>query len=135
MRVVVNILFAAAITYGLLLLLVFLFQARLIYFPNVGRELAATPRDAGLDYEDVQLRSADNVVLNGWWVAARDARGAVLILHGNAGNISHRVGYLTLFNRLHYATLVIDYRGYGKSGGGPEREGAYREPRRDSEPL
>ena len=127
MRVVVNILFAAAITYGLLLLLMLLFQARLIYFPNVGRELAATPRDAGLDYEDVQLRSADNVVLNGWWVAARDARGAVLILHGNAGNISHRVGYLTLFNRLHYATLLIDYRGYGKSGGSPSEEGTYRD--------
>lgn len=127
MRVVVNILFAAAITYGLLLLLIFLFQARLIYFPNVGRELAATPRDAGLDYEDVQLRTADNVVLNGWWVAARDARGAVLVLHGNAGNISHRVGYLTLFNRLHYATLLIDYRGYGKSGGSPSEEGTYRD--------
>ena len=127
MRVVVNILIAAASTYGLLLLLIFLFQARLIYFPNVGRELAATPRDAGLDYEDVQLRSADNVVLNGWWVPARDARGAVLILHGNAGNISHRIGYLTLFNRLHYATLLIDYRGYGKSGGSPSEEGTYRD--------
>ncbi len=67
------------------------------------------------------------MVLNGWWVAARDARGAVLILHGNAGNISHRVGYLTLFNRLHYATLVIDYRGYGKSGGSPNEEGTYRD--------
>lgn len=127
MRVVVNILIAAASTYGLLLLLTFLFQARLIYFPNVGRELAATPRDAGLDYEDVQLRSADNVVLNGWWVPTRDARGAVLILHGNAGNISHRIGYLTLFNRLHYATLLIDYRGYGKSGGSPSEEGTYRD--------
>ncbi|HEV8519952.1 MAG TPA: alpha/beta hydrolase [Burkholderiales bacterium] len=122
-----NILIAAASTYGLLLLLIFLFQARLIYFPNVGRELAATPRDAGLDYEDVQLRSADNVVLNGWWVPTRDARGAVLILHGNAGNISHRIGYLTLFNRLHYATLLIDYRGYGKSGGSPSEEGTYRD--------
>jgi len=127
MRVFVNILIAAASTYGLLLLLIFLFQARLIYFPNVGRELAATPRDAGLDYEDVQLRSADNVVLNGWWVPTRDARGAVLILHGNAGNISHRIGYLTLFNRLHYATLLIDYRGYGKSGGSPSEEGTYRD--------
>src|SRR6185295_11689150 len=127
MRVVVNILLAVATAYGLLLLLVFLFQSQLIYLPNVGRELAATPRDAGLDYEEVQLRTADNVALNGWWVAARDARGAVLILHGNAGNISHRIGYLTLFNRLHYATLLIDYRGYGKSGGSPSEEGTYRD--------
>ena len=127
MRVVVNILLAAAITYALFLLLIFVFQARLVYFPNVGRELAATPRAAGLDYEDVQLRTADNVVLNGWWVPVRDARGAVLLLHGNAGNISHRIGYLTMFNRLHFATLLIDYRGYGKSGGSPSEEGTYRD--------
>ncbi len=127
MRMVVNSLLAVAVTYALLLLLIFLFQSRLIYFPNVGRELAATPRDASLDYEDVQLRSADNVALNGWWVPARDARGAVLILHGNAGNISHRIGYLKMFNRLRYAALLIDYRGYGKSGGGPSEEGTYRD--------
>ncbi|HEV2007352.1 MAG TPA: alpha/beta hydrolase, partial [Burkholderiales bacterium] len=122
-----NSLLAVAITYGLLLLLIFLFQSRLIYFPHMGRELAGTPRDAGLDYEDVQLRTADNVALNGWWVPARDARGAVLILHGNAGNISHRIGYLKMFNRLRYATLLIDYRGYGKSAGGPSEEGTYRD--------
>ena len=127
MRVVVNILLALAISYGLVLLLLFLFQSRLLYFPHVGRELVATPRDAGLDYEDVQLRTVDNVVLSGWWVPARDARGAVLIFHGNAGNISHRIGYLKMFNRLHYATLLIDYRGYGKSGGGPSEEGTYRD--------
>ena len=127
MRAVVNSLLALAITYALLVLLIFLFQSRLIYFPHMGRELAGTPRDAGLDYEDVQLRTADNVALNGWWVPARDARGAVLILHGNAGNISHRIGYLKMFNRLRYATLLIDYRGYGKSAGGPSEEGTYRD--------
>ena len=127
MRVVVNSLLAVAIAYALVLLLIFLFQSRLIYFPQIGRELAGTPRDAGLDYEEVQLRTSDNVTLNGWWVPARDARGAVLILHGNAGNISHRIGYLKMFNRMRYATLLIDYRGYGKSGGGPSEVGTYRD--------
>ena len=127
MRVIVNIVLAAAFGYAVLLLLLFLFQSRLVYLPHIGREFAATPRDAGLDYEEVQLRTADNVALNGWWVPARDAHGAVLILHGNAGNISHRIGYLKMFNRLRYATLLIDYRGYGKSGGGPSEEGTYRD--------
>jgi len=127
MRVAVNLLLSAAIAYAVILLLVFAFQPRLVYFPQVERELTATPRVAGLDYEDVSLRTTDGVTLHGWWVPARDARGTVLILHGNAGNISHRIGYLTMFNRLGYASLVIDYRGYGKSGGVPSEEGTYRD--------
>lgn len=127
MRVIVNILTAAAIAYGAVLLLVFLFQPRLIYFPQVERELATTPRAAGLDFEDVALHTADGVKLHGWWVPARNARGTVLLMHGNAGNISHRLGYLTMFSRLGYSVLLFDYRGYGKSGGSPEEEGTYRD--------
>ncbi len=123
----VNILCSVLIAYALMLLLVFVFQSRLVYFPHVAGELVATPRAAGLDFEDVRLRTADNVMLHGWWVPARDPRGAVLIFHGNAGNISHRLGYLTMFAGLGYSTLIIDYRGYGKSAGGPSEEGTYRD--------
>lgn len=127
MRGVLNILAAAGILYGVILLLVFLFQERLVYFPEVGRELTTTPRAKGLDYEDVTLHTADGVALHGWWVPARNARGTVLIFHGNAGNISHRIDYLTMFNRLGYAVLIIDYRGYGRSSGAPSEEGTYRD--------
>ncbi len=125
MRVIINMLMAAAVAYGAVLLLVFLFQPRLIYFPQVEREHTATPRAADLDFEDVALHTADGIKLHGWWVAARDARGTVLLMHGNAGNISHRLGYLTMFNRLGYSVLLFDYRGYGKSGGSPGEEGTY----------
>jgi len=127
MRVIVNLLMAAAVAYALIMLFVFLYQPRLVYFPQVERELTATPRAAGLDYEDVTLTTADNVKLHGWWVPARNARGTVLLMHGNAGNISHRLGYLTMFNRLGYSVLLFDYRGYGKSGGHPDEEGTYRD--------
>lgn len=122
-----NIVVFAVIAYAVLLLLVFLFQTRLVYFPQYARELTVTPRAAGLEYEDVNLHTADDVALHGWWVPARNARGAVLIFHGNAGNISHRIDYLTMFSRLGYAVLIIDYRGYGKSGGTPSEEGTYRD--------
>jgi fermentation-respiration switch protein FrsA (DUF1100 family) len=120
-------LLSAAIAYAVILLLVFLFQSRLVYFPQFARELVATPRGAGLDYEDVQLHTADAERLHAWWTPARAARGVVLIFHGNAGNISHRIDYLTMFNRLGYATLIIDYRGYGKSSGTPSEAGTYRD--------
>ncbi len=127
MRVIMSLLLSVAIAYGVILLLVFLFQPRLVYFPQVERELATTPRAAGLDYEDVSLHTADGVKLHGWWVPAQNARGTVLLLHGNAGNISHRIGYLTMFSRLGYSVLLFDYRGYGKSGGSPSEEGTYRD--------
>jgi len=126
MRSVLNILISAVTVYAVVLLLVFLFQSRLVYFPEVGRALVATPRAAGLDFEEVRL-TADDATLYGWWVPANAARGAVLVLHGNAGNISHRLEYLTMFNRLGYATLIVDYRGYGRSSGTPSEDGTYRD--------
>lgn len=127
MRVVLNLVLSIAIAYAVILLLVYLYQPRLVYFPQVERELALTPRSAGLDYEDVNLVAADGVKLHAWWVPAREARGTVLVLHGNAGNISHRIGYATMFNRLGYSVLLFDYRGYGKSAGHPSEEGTYRD--------
>ncbi len=127
MRVIVNLLLAAAIAYALVLLLVFLLQPRLVYFPEAARALTSTPRAAGFEYEDVSLHAADGVKLHAWWVPAHNARGAVLLLHGNAGNISHRLGYVTMFNRLGYSVLLFDYRGYGSSEGHPDEEGTYRD--------
>ena len=127
MRVIINLLIAAAVAYALIMLFVFLYQPRLVYFPQVERELTATPRAAGLDYEDVTLTTADHIQLHGWWVPARNSRGTVLLMHGNAGNISHRLGYLTMFNRLGYSVLLFDYRGYGKSDSRPDEEGTYRD--------
>lgn len=127
MRGVLNILVSAAIVYAVILLLVFLFQSRLVYFPEVERALVTTPAAAGLEFEDVKLATADGETLHGWWVPASGARGAVLIFHGNAGNISHRLGYLTMFHRLGYASFIIDYRGYGSSSGTPSEAGTYRD--------
>lgn len=127
MRVIVNLLLAAVLAYALVLLLVFVLQPRLVYFPEGARELMTTPRAAGFDYEDVTLHAADGVKLHAWWVPAHNARGAVLLAHGNAGNISHRLGYVTMFNRLGYSVLLFDYRGYGKSGGHPDEQGTYHD--------
>ncbi|HEV7822388.1 MAG TPA: alpha/beta hydrolase [Burkholderiales bacterium] len=127
MRLILGLLIAAAVAYGAIMLLVFMFQPRLVYFPQTGRELISSPRALGLDFEDVALHPADGIRLHGWWVPARDARGTVLLMHGNAGNISNRLGYVTMFNRIGYSVLLFDYRGYGKSGGNPDEEGTYRD--------
>ncbi len=113
--------------YGGLVLWLYFFQSRLIYFPESGREIAATPVQAGLSYEDVQLVTADGVKLHGWYVPAPESRGAVLFFHGNAGNVSHRLNSVQMFHRLGYSVLIFDYRGYGNSEGTPGEQGTYRD--------
>jgi len=107
--------------------LLFGMQASLIYYPHLGRDIVETPAARGLFYEDVELRTSDGVTLSAWWVPAPQPRGVVLLLHGNAGNISHRIEYLAMFHRLRYSTLIVDYRGYGLSTGEPSEEGTYRD--------
>lgn len=102
-------------------------QARFIYYPDLGREMAETPDRRGLDYERVAIGTEDGETLTAWWVPHAQARGTVLLLHGNAGNISHRIEYLAMFHRLDYAVLIADYRGYGTSTGTPSEEGTYRD--------
>ena len=128
-RMLWQILIAVAVAYGAVLILVYLFQSRLVYFPEVGRAVAATPQAYGLRFEPVTIATEDDERLAAWWVPAENAAGAVLFFHGNAGNISHRLDYLAMFNRLNYSTLIVDYRGYGESTGSPSEEGTYRDAR------
>ena len=124
---VLQMLIMVALGYALFVLLIFLTQSRLVYFPGIGREVTVTPQAAGLAFESVRLRTEDGEELDAWWVPVAAPRGTVLFFHGNAGNISHRLEYLLMFHRLGYATLIFDYRGYGRSTGTPSEEGTYRD--------
>jgi fermentation-respiration switch protein FrsA (DUF1100 family) len=115
-----------ASVYILLALLLYLFQARMVFLPNMsGRALTFTPGDFGLEYEDVSLTTSDNEQLHGWFIPAPEARGVILFFHGNAGNISGRLDSIGIFNKLGLDTLIIDYRGYGQSTGKPSEKGTY----------
>ena len=122
-----NVLISVVLAYAAVVALVFVFQTRLVYYPGIGRDVAVTPQVYGLAFEPAEIRTADGESLHGWWVPADHARGTVLLLHGNAGNISHRLDYLLMFNRLGHSTFIIDYRGYGRSTGAPSEEGTYRD--------
>lgn len=118
----------AAGAYALFLVFIYLVQPRLLYLPDLpSRQLQATPAAAGLDYEPLTLVTADGVELDAWFLPAPNPRATLLFLHGNAGNISHRLDSLAVFNRLGLSTLIFDYRGYGRSQGRPSEAGTYRD--------
>ncbi len=117
---------AGSLAYGALTLLLFARQESMVFLP-VG-SVAVTPAQRGLGYEDLRLHSTDDVVLQAWYVPASDADApVVLFLHGNAGNISHRLDTLSLLHGLGLSTLILDYRGYGNSGGRPSEQGLYED--------
>jgi fermentation-respiration switch protein FrsA (DUF1100 family) len=127
MRMMWHVLGILLAAYGGLALLLFIFQSRLVFYPETGRELISTPARIGLPYEDLHLKTSDGISLHGWYIPAAQSRGTVLFLHGNAGNISHRLDSVQMFHRLGYSTLIFDYRGYGHSGGTPTEQGTYRD--------
>jgi fermentation-respiration switch protein FrsA (DUF1100 family) len=120
----------AAIAIALLLLVVLLVttvlvarQERLVFFPD--RQRRAEPAAYGLAAEALSLRAADGVVLDGWWIRG-GGQTALLYFHGNAGNISDRLERVRLLvDELGLDVFLVDYRGYGQSGGSPSEEGLY----------
>ncbi|MBL7215148.1 MAG: alpha/beta hydrolase [Phycisphaerae bacterium] len=118
--VIVGMALAVYIGLGLML---FFAQSRILYQP--WRDVALTPKDAGMDYEAVTLHTADAYAIAGWYIPAEDGKGkwTVLFCHGNAGNISHRLDTLKLIHDLGLNCLIVDYRGYGASGGKPTEQG------------
>lgn len=127
MRMLLSLAIMVALIYAVLAAVIFFAQPSLVYYPEVGRNVTGTPDNAGLAYESVELGTPDGESLHGWFVPAPDAKATVLFFHGNAGSISKRMGYLTMFHKLGYNTFIFDYRGYGKSSGRPTEQGTYRD--------
>ena len=112
------------------------FETALVY-PRGGWYEEPNPDE--LTKEDVWLTTSDHVRLHAWWCPCANllARGesaadrpVVLLFHGNGGELSMRAG---LANRLQVFlgadVFLIDYRGYGKSGGSPHEAGLYLDSR------
>ena len=127
MSLTLKVLLGIAGAYLVLVAVVWAVQDQLIYYPNMGREIATTPAAHGVPYDDFTISTDDGEKLNVWWIPAANPRGAVALFHGNAGNISHRVDYALMFREIGYSTLLVEYRGYGKSSGRPSEEGMYRD--------
>lgn len=117
--------------YAGLAVYLYLFQARYVYFSELpSREVDATPADVGLAFESVKISTADGETLAGWYIPAQSMhgpRGTLLYLHGNGGNIGHRLDPIMVFHRLGLNILIFDYRGYGASTGKPSEQGTYQD--------
>ncbi|MFQ6027986.1 MAG: alpha/beta hydrolase [Dehalococcoidia bacterium] len=100
-------------------------ERQFVYFPT--SEILDTPDQLGLEYEDVFIPVSDGERINGWFVPG-PSEVTLLWLHGNGGNIGHRLDELGLMHyRLGVNILIVDYRGYGRSDGRPSEAGLYQD--------
>ena len=90
-------------------------QGSYIYHPET--QWIFTPKEIGLDFEEITFRAADGVELSGWFVPAKADRATILFCHGNTGNISYERIPIKDFNDLGLSAFFFDYRGYGHSRG------------------
>lgn len=106
-------------------LLVYLFQHRLIYFPNSHRPQTSVANAEGL--QEIELHTKDKLRLLSWYKPAKGTRATVLYLHGNAGNIEQRLPIARALLTQGYGVLMLEYRGFGGNPGSPSEAGLYQD--------
>jgi fermentation-respiration switch protein FrsA (DUF1100 family) len=73
----------------------------------------------------VRLASAGGEDLAGLFIPTARASLAVLFAHGNAEDLGHMQGFLSVYASLGVSVLAVDYPGYGLSTGKASESGAY----------
>ncbi len=96
-----------------------------IFFPTKYPDGNWSPQ--GLTYVDTYFKSEDETVLHGWYCPCEAPTAHVLILHGNAGNVSTRWALLRLLQQANITAFIFDYRGYGRSSGTPSIDGVLQD--------
>ena len=108
---------------GVVLILFWAMQRRMMYFPMAH---VPAPGAIGLtSVEPLTFETSDGLVLNGWFLAAPGSSPplTILVFNGNAGNRADRGPLAAALNRHGFQVLLVDYRGYGENPVTPRERG------------
>ncbi len=111
-----RILLYMALGYAILVVLAFLIQRRLLYYPDQETLTESRAGAMGLQHwpgSGNQLKGFVNIQETG------HSKGVVVVFHGNAGTAWHRVYYAEALGRLGYRVLLAEYPAYGGRKGKP----------------
>ena len=112
-----------AVVYCLLCILLYFVQEKLIFFPE---KLPANYSYSFVqNFEELEFPVTDGTALHGLLFKADSSRGLVFYLHGNAGSLASWGAIAKTYTDLHYDLFMLDYRGYGKSGGNISNENQF----------
>jgi len=114
---------AALGLYAVCVVLLYLFQRQLLYFPA---QALPSPAASGIpEMTSVWLETDDGLRLTAWFAPAEADKPTFVHFHGNGGNISGRGGRARPYLDQGYGVLLAEYRGYGGNPGRPTEAGLY----------
>lgn len=116
----IKLMLSILLTYLVLLLAVFIFQRKLIYFPaqysiehqqRLGAQLGLELWPSADNYQGLVSKTSDN-----------NGKGTIIVFHGNAGSALDRTYYRDALEKLGYRVILGEYPGYGARNGEPSEQ-------------
>lgn len=112
-----------AALYGVIVVMLVLFQSRIIYpAPQVRH-------DPPSGFSAVELQTADGLTLIAHWKPPTVNRPVLVWFHGNGGSLQGAAFETQLLTGQGYGVLLAPYRGYDGEEGTPSEKGLYRDGR------
>ncbi|ROT36891.1 alpha/beta-hydrolase [Sodiomyces alkalinus F11] len=98
--------------------------------PNARTEVPRPSQFGIKDFEELVIPTTDGEKLSAYYIRGprgnRNSDITVLMFHGNAGNIGHRLPIARMIiNFIGCNVFMLEYRGYGLSTGEPDESGLY----------
>ncbi len=74
------------------------------------------PSDLGLEYEEINLNSTDDVKLSGWFLPNNKTKSAIIVMHGYPADKANLLGTAEFLAK-EFNVFLFDFRSFGKSEG------------------
>jgi len=111
----IKLVLGAAAVYGVVVLVAYLGQRQLMYFPDRSR---IEPAKAGLRaVQERVLKTSDGERIIAWYGKARPGQPTLLYFHGNAGGLAIRAERIQDYMAEGWGVYMMSYRGYSGSTG------------------
>jgi len=95
--------------------ILYFIQEKIIFFPEkLKKEYKFNFNQV---FEEINIKTEDNILLNGLLFKSNNSKGLIFYLHGNAGALDKWGEVAKTYTNLGYDIFILDYRGYGKSEG------------------
>lgn len=94
--------------YVALLLLLYIFQRKLIYFPDT-----STYTQSISPFNNVDIPKPDGKTFKSLFYKGEEGWPCIVFFHGNAGRAEHRIPKVLAYIDKGYSVLLVEYSGYG----------------------
>jgi uncharacterized protein len=122
-----SIIFAIAL-YSIALVVFFVTQRSLLYYPNHSHATLAQAH-ANPAFKELAVRTSDEILLKCWYAPASTQPITIVFFHGNADYLQTAAQIADPYIAAGYGFLLAEYRGYSDLPGRPTEVGLYNDAR------